>query len=198
MSSPKPKQGTLLTHSLSFKHLDVTCTPQTPRFPTLTRPSRTHPPAARGRRALRAPARSSLWSPARIHFRFRSAPPLRAAAAKMVSAGAGAGFIRRHPPRGCAGTGSLRGRGCVLGGQAGAGASPSPDGSAGPRGKGKGRSGAFVAGCGVCAAAVTSFSPSPPGERAENSPDLLQEMREAPAAQGHAVQEGEGLALRAG
>ncbi|KAL2304463.1 hypothetical protein Nmel_013214, partial [Mimus melanotis] len=66
------------------------------------------------------------------------------------------------------------------------------------RGKGEGGSGAFEAGCGVCAAAVTGFSPCPPGERAENPPDLLQEMRQAPAAQGHAVQEGEGLALRAG
>lgn len=46
MSSPKPKQGTLLTHSLSFKHLDVTCTPQTPQFPTLTRPV-PHPPSCR-------------------------------------------------------------------------------------------------------------------------------------------------------
>lgn len=66
------------------------------------------------------------------------------------------------------------------------------------RGKGKGGSGAFGAGGGVCAAAVTGFSPCPPGERAENPPDLLQEMRQASAAQGHAVQEGEGLALRAG
>ncbi|XP_005419936.2 60S ribosomal protein L36a [Geospiza fortis] len=39
----------------------------------------------RGRRALRAPARSSLWFPAHIHFRFRSLPPFPAAAAKMVN-----------------------------------------------------------------------------------------------------------------
>lgn len=87
------------------------------------------------RRARRA--RSSLWFPPHIHFRFRPAPPLRAAAAKMVSAWAGPGSICRHPPRSCAALGSLRCDGCVLGGWAGTEASPSPAGSVGPEGRGR-------------------------------------------------------------
>lgn len=67
----------------------------------------------------------------------------------------------------------------------------------GPR-EGEGRERGLRSGMWPVRSGLTGVCPSPAGERAENAPDLLQEVREAPAAQGHAVQEGEGLALRAG
>lgn len=47
-------------------------------------------------------------------------------------------------------------------------------------------------------AALTGFSLSPQGQRPENPSDLLQKVRQAPAAQSYAVQEGEGFSLRPG